>query len=453
MANKTTKENVPYEAQGPGKSASGAFSQTHLNAIFQTSPSQKDRLVTRESSWLEFKKAFNWGGRAKYTRTCAAFANTKGGFIVFGVGNNPRTLDGLQQSNFDEIDPEKVTDFFNEYFAPEIEWYMHIHEFQGKSFGLLYVAESRSKPIICTKTVGEGKDIKEGEIYYRYRGRTQIIRYPELRDIIEVRRREEQLLWLKHLKQIARVGVREAGIFDLNSGEVSGAGGTFVIDESLLDKLKFIKEGEFSEKKGAPAVKIIGNAEVVGKSMLPMTQKIFKTKAIRTPDIIRAFLENNKVDSPEEYLCQICFESSGYLPVYYFMRLAKLTLTDSVKLLQKVKSTSTSKAKLIDRISSEESLGQPIPTGSRPAGNAKLGYRQHLITEAIDLDTIKEENDLKYLLQAVRTISPAEVNSKYLRPLLLSVFDAHYAVAGSLSGEIRTTICYLDYVLNRNATE
>jgi hypothetical protein len=158
-------------------------------------------------------------------------------------------LEGLQKSSFDELDPEKVTDFFNEYFAPEIEWYMHIHEFQGRQFGLLYIAESRNKPIVCTKTAGDSKDIKEGEIYYRYRGRSQVIRYPELRDIIDSRRREEQQLWLKHLKQIARVGVREAGIFDLNSGEVSGASGTFVIDESLLDQLKFIKEGGVQEKK------------------------------------------------------------------------------------------------------------------------------------------------------------------------------------------------------------
>lgn len=152
------KETPPsFEPQGPGKSASGAFSQTHLNAIFQTSPSHPDRLISRENSWLEFKKSFSWGGRAKYARTCAAFANAKGGFLVFGVGNNPRTLEGLKKSSFDELDPEKVSEFFNDHFAPEIEWNMHLYEFEGKQFGLLYVAESRNKPLVCTKTLGDAQ--------------------------------------------------------------------------------------------------------------------------------------------------------------------------------------------------------------------------------------------------------------------------------------------------------
>lgn len=453
MITKAKEDAYPYDAQGPGKSASGAFSLPHLNAIFQTSPSQPDRLVSRESSWLEFKKSFSWGGRTKYARTCAAFANAKGGFLVFGIGNNPRKLEGMQQSNFDEIDPEKVTDFFNEYFAPEIEWYMHIHEFQSKQFGLLYVAEAKNKPVICTKTHGDGKDIKEGEIYYRYRGRTQVIRYPELRDIIEARRKEEQQLWLKHLKQIARVGVREAGIFDINSGEVAGAGGTFLIDESMLSQLKFIREGEFSVKKGAPVVKIIGNAEVVEKGILPITQKIFKTKAIRTPDIIRAFLEGTKVDSPEEYLRQICFENAAYLPVYYFLKQAKLTRADGIKLLQKVQSTSPSKEKLIERLSAEENLGLPVPTGQRSAGKEKLNFRRQLINKSVDLNSNSDVKNLKYLLQAVRTLEPDNVKSKYLRSLLLNIFETHYAVTNGVAGEIRMTICFIDYILNRAATE
>lgn len=37
----------------------------------------------------------------------AAFANNKGGYMVFGVRNNPKELVGLQSSNFETTDEEK----------------------------------------------------------------------------------------------------------------------------------------------------------------------------------------------------------------------------------------------------------------------------------------------------------------------------------------------------------
>ena len=453
MAGKKKSEENTYAVAGPGKSSSGAFSQVHLNQIFQVSPTQPDRLVSRENSWLEFKKSFNWGSRAKYARTCVAFANARGGFLVFGVGDNPRTLEGLQKGNFKDLDPERVSEFFNEFFAPEIEWYMQIHEFEGKEFGLLYIAEARNKPVICTKTLGDGKEVREGEIYYRYRGRTQTVRYPELREMIEAHRRDEQMLWLKHIKQIARIGVREAGIFDLNSGEVSGAGGTFVIDEALLEHLTFIREGEFHEKKGAPAVKIIGNAEVVGKGILPLTKKIYKTKAIRTPDIIKGFLNNVKVDGPEEYLRQICFESSGFLPVYHYLKQLNLTRKAGIKILQKVQSTSPAKKKIIERLEKNDDLRMTLPSDQRPAGKTKLEYRKKLIEKTVELKQITDETNIKYLLQTIRTLDASSAKSKYLREILQAIFDEHYGVSSALSTDLRNSICYIDALLNRAATD
>ncbi len=68
---------------------------------------------------------------------------------------------------------------------------------------------------------------------------------------------------MQHLSQIARIGVQETGIFDLRTGQITGVTGSFLIDESLLNQLSFIKEGEFSEIRGKPALKLIGNVEVL----------------------------------------------------------------------------------------------------------------------------------------------------------------------------------------------
>lgn len=46
-------------------------------------------LYHRESQTLEFKEAFNFAGLAEYFRDFAAFANNKGGWLIFGVKDRP----------------------------------------------------------------------------------------------------------------------------------------------------------------------------------------------------------------------------------------------------------------------------------------------------------------------------------------------------------------------------
>ncbi|MCL4177741.1 MAG: hypothetical protein KJ072_08330 [Verrucomicrobia bacterium] len=55
-------------------------SQDVLNRIFTVSSKNPDRLVSRESGWLEFKEAFGFQSLGNYyIRSAAAFANGKGG--------------------------------------------------------------------------------------------------------------------------------------------------------------------------------------------------------------------------------------------------------------------------------------------------------------------------------------------------------------------------------------
>ena len=199
--------------------ANPPFSKEDLNDIFKISRTKPDRVVSREGQSLEFKESFGWASLPRYLKTSAAYANARGGYIVFGIANQPhrlRGLSGTQLKLFEEIDPERLSRNFNDHFAPEIGWDIHETEFQGKIFGLLYIHEAADKPVVCTRNAGQ--ELKESEIYYRYRGRTERIRYPELRAILETKREKEQRLWMQHLKNIARIGVREVGIFDLHTG-------------------------------------------------------------------------------------------------------------------------------------------------------------------------------------------------------------------------------------------
>lgn len=427
------------------------FSQEDLNEIFKISTADPERVISRESSSLEFKESFGWASLSKYLKTSAAYANAKGGYIVFGIANKPHRLCGLAGANlklFEDIDPEKISRNFNDHFAPEIEWAIQEYEIQGKNFGLLYIHEAKDKPVVCTKDAG--KDLKESDIYYRYRGRSERIKYPELRAILESKREKEQHLWMQHLNNIARIGVREAGVFDLHTGSVTGAGGSFLIDESLLSQLSFIKEGEFSEVKGKPTLKLIGHVEPLGGTVIGTAKKqIVKTKGIRTADIVLGTLNQVDVLEPDEYIKQICFESTAFLPVYYFIRKSEMTLDKTVEMLDSVVSRSATRGKLIERLKSGNTQSLVIPNGSTSSATKKRMYADGLRNNKTITEISGDE--LSYCLQAIRGLTADEVksNSKSVRELLRTQFNKHYASAkGSLADNLRRAICWVDEALN-----
>jgi hypothetical protein len=111
----------------------GSFSQHNLDRIFRISAANPDRLISRENSTLEFKEGFGWKSLPEYARTLAAFSNAQGGYIVFGVKDRPRILEGLTNDRFEELDPAKLTRGLQDYFEPEIQWESFICMFQAKS--------------------------------------------------------------------------------------------------------------------------------------------------------------------------------------------------------------------------------------------------------------------------------------------------------------------------------
>jgi hypothetical protein len=225
-------------------------------------------LFRREGQELEFKEQFNLSGLADYFRDFAAFANNRGGLLVFGVKDAPRLPTGLSAASLDQFektDPEKITGFLLELFSADIRWDQATFEFGGKHFGVFQVEESRTKPIIAKKDEGKGQ-IKNGEIYYRYGGRTQKIQYAELQNIIDHRVEQNNRQWLDLVEKIGKAGPQNAAILDTERALIEkGNAQVLVLDEVLAKKIKFIKEGEFVEKTGATALKLIGDVVPIDK--------------------------------------------------------------------------------------------------------------------------------------------------------------------------------------------
>lgn len=424
------------------------FSSIHLNQIFQVSPKQADRLISRENGWLEFKASFNWSGREEYARTIAAFANSKGGYLVFGIQDKPHVVLGIDVRKFEAVDPTDISRYFNDVFGVEIEWEAKTVEFAGKTLLLLYVFPAIRKPVIAAVSGSKGH-LVEGEIYYRYRGRTQRIRYPELQQLLEEQRRSEQASWLRLLRQIARVGIQNTAFVDLISGKGVGPGSTFVIDEALLPQLKFLKQGKFVETGGAPAVRLVGDATSMPTGLILPGKKVTVAKAINTPDIVRAFLQKERVDSPLEYVDRICFEASAYLPVYYFLHLAKTPCNDAIARLTALPSTSPSRRRLIQRLSSNDALylAPPKETTSE-GGRLRTEYIEKHKSHAVKANIPAAQ--VKHAVKAMRSLEPSQIDNRYCRGLLLDWFDRYYGGADpGLSDEIRRAISYLDQVCYR----
>jgi predicted HTH transcriptional regulator len=220
-------------------------------------------LFHRESQEVEFKEQFNLAGLAEYFRDFAAFANNQGGYLIFGVQDSPRVRIGLSDQSkeqFEKVDPEKVSGFLLEIFSSEIVWEQNDITIGKKTFGLFRIHEADTKPVIARKNEGKEQTIKNGDIYYRYGGRTQKIQSAELEAIINKRIQSNNQNWIDLVQKIGAAGPQNAAILDTEKSLIQkNDSQILVMDEALASKLKFIKEGNFDEKKGAKTLKLVGD--------------------------------------------------------------------------------------------------------------------------------------------------------------------------------------------------
>jgi len=240
-------------------------------------------LYHRESQYLEFKESFNLAGLADYYRDFAAFANNKGGYLIFGVKDRPkRELIGLSSKaieQFDKLDPEIVTGHLLDLFSSNITWEPEIFRFGDMVFGIFYIYEKLLKPIICKKDEGKDQILKNGEIYFRYGGRTQRIQYSELETIINKRIEQNNTQWMDLVQKIGKSGPQNAAILDTEKGLIEkNESQILVIDEALLKDIQWIKEGEFSEIKGERTLQLVGNVVPIDKVEVVRKEKENKLK-------------------------------------------------------------------------------------------------------------------------------------------------------------------------------
>lgn len=422
------------------------FSDENLAAIFKFDPANPRRLITRESGWLEFKQSFSWNNKAEYAKTIAAFANSHGGYIVFGVRDRPREVVGTDMPRWEQTDPSTISEFLNQSLGVEIEWEGHMVAVLDVQLVVLYIREARRKPVIAAQS--HKGALVEGEIYYRYRGRSQRIRYADLQNLLEEQRRNDQAAWLRLFRQIAKTGIENTALIDLATGQGVGPGSRFFIDQETLPQLRFIREGEFVERGGAPALRLVGDAAIVPQALIQPERKVLVVRNIHLPDIVEAFLSQTQVENPLQFVRQVCYESSAFLPVYYFACLAGLgSVPDLMKIVETIQSTGPSRRMLLLRLSGEDNLSMPVPGAHcKDAGRRRLIQMERLIRKELTEDSLID--DIKPALEAIRCLRSDQIEEGYVYPLVLAWFKKYYTESG-LADAFRRAISHLDRIKNR----
>lgn len=424
-----------------------------LTNLFRTSLVDEYRIINRESVTIEFKESYNHASIAQYFKTIASFANNMGGYLIFGVGDKPRRLIGLKEKSLEQFETLKVEEFTKalmDCFSPSIRWEHCTFEFKGLSFGVIYVYELKRKPCVCKKTYDNPNPkytLKESDIYFRHGARSERIKYDELMAILDSNRISEENKWLSLIQKIAKIGIDNAMIFNVETGDLSGNGHSIIFDDALLDKIQFIKKGEFVEAKGQPALRLIGDIETMssGRVVVKETEKKV-VKAIEPYDIIESFLSNDKTNEPLEYIKRICSTSTANFPIYYYIQLSGLPISSVIEMIREIPSRSTAKTKLIERLEGKRVEKSSLPDVETKASAEKRQYMLKWLGESLNLS----QADLNRCIQAFLCLTDDEIreHNTYIRQVFKSIFTTYFEMANStIASMIRKSICKIDEAL------
>lgn len=307
-----------------------------------TAVDRQGRVKARERNDLEYKETFGLNSWAKYAKTMASFANNSGGYILFGVKNAPREIVGVNKG-FSDFKQEKFTESLNSLFSPELQWDTGEVDFGKFQIGYIYTHEAASKPVMALRNESAEK-INSGDVFYRYRGRSEKIKYPEMHRIIEERAKFERNQLLKLMETIRKSDTTNLGIVNYNNGRFSTPyGADITVDKKLvlqvLKKARYIKKGSFDETSGTPVLKVTGNIDLAEEIPVPdvepdiqypYLQKQLAEKLSISSHQAHVLIWYYKLKGIKKYHVEISSSSSGKSKIHKFSDIALQYLAEKI---------------------------------------------------------------------------------------------------------------------------
>ncbi len=334
--------------------SSDPMDERALRALF-VGRGRKWFLADGETDRHECKTSFGLRSSA-WLKAAAALANNKGGYIFFGVSEtaapdaNGTLLEvvGLATAEFQNIDPVLLTRRLKSVFDPTPTVRRTLLKFRGLTVGVLHVEPHAGRPVMATR---QDDRIAEGDIFFRYPGQSARIKYSDLRAMFDAREAEARFRILPMVERLLALGPARAMIADLEQGTIGDGSRMIRIDEDLVSKLTFIKEGQFSEKEGAPTLRLVGDVRPIeGGSDGGRIRRGVITRS----DLLRDFLDEAVPESPREYIRFALEASQGeWLPLMYYARLADLPRQEMIDFINGTTAKAERKRVFIHRLSGD----------------------------------------------------------------------------------------------------
>jgi len=398
---------------------------------------KKGQLAVAETDFIECKETINWQQPERLAKAMAGLANNRGGYILVGVKNETFEVVGVASGKMD-ADPAKISEHLSKYFVPSIKWDHAVIPLLGKQVVAIFVYEATQKPVMCVRDwrTGEPDGTAECEVYFRYAGQTNRIRVGEMLEIIRQREQAVERRWEALFRQIRVAGAENVAIFDFANGKLNGPSGSLMIDEALLSKVQFIREGQFDEKAGAPALRLVGDVTALPSGAVqPIRERM---TAISERDILKAFISRAAVDDLEPYLKAILNLQATWLPVHYFVRTSGVSHERAVSILEAIEtSRAAAKSFLIERLKLKRR--QPVYTSAIVAPISRVLSKKGKPKSDSATDAIQA-------LRAIRGLKPGSIDEATVFEVLNECFAKHFGKAGHkhVSPDLRYACCYVD---------
>lgn len=168
------------------------------------------------------------------------------------------------------------------------------------------------------------------------------------------------------VEKLLQLGPRDAMVTDLADGIMTDEKRSIAIGEDLLDKIKFIRAGEFDEKAGEPTLKLVGDVQAVDGA----GSVLHKGFAILT-DLIRDFLDGTSPYDPKDYVrCAVEVSNGAWIPMHFYGEKAGLNRKGDADFIHMTKAREKRKQTYADR-----ALGKISPY-QKAGGSALNSWRQ-----------------------------------------------------------------------------
>lgn len=120
-----------------------------------------------ENLQVEFKQRFS--SHEKIAREIIAFANTAGGFILFGIDDDKKIYGVASEKGEAELIKETI----DNYCEPPVSYELEYIELDGKEIVILYIPESDTKPHRLQDYMKE-LDINKAQVFVRVNDKSML---------------------------------------------------------------------------------------------------------------------------------------------------------------------------------------------------------------------------------------------------------------------------------------